>query len=458
MADYESITDVTGNMSTEGPTTLCDKNLQEAVEALAEREGEVAKLHQQIKEILLINHKWDEEYNDLKRLYESCIKEQGQSSSASQKKDKTMAEGLERGKEELIEQLEHLKLEKEKIERKYSDLKFKYDHMKSQRNDLLKTQAKALSVAPPPSSARVAQMKEEIDLLKSQVQAFKEDYEAEKRDRERLASEKETERLRYEAEIVSMKIQLDRSTSELVHYKNEAKRLGQQLRLKQQREEEQFRRHLESQGYSARKTLPPLDPFVEKDVYPLYYSQSTPSIPPSSLPSPTSATPPTRRLSLGYQTHMSEVTRPLYEGEPQTRRRSIPFYNHAYQKNPSNTSNNYHTQVPEDHPPRSVSPQIHRVGHLRLYSRESDPNMADVSGGETEAPSLLSPCNDLNTSYEQAVQRRVELDLKSSSLSRGNVNNHGSFLSNGGLGSEENVSVSSDFNAKESASHHSSSI
>lgn len=84
--------------------------------------------------------------------------------------------------------------------------------------------------------------------------------------------------------------------------------------------------------------------------------------------------------------------------------------------------------------------------------------MADVSGGETEAPSLLSPSNDLDTSYEQAVQRKVELDLKSSSLSRGNVNNGGSFLSNGQLGSEEDVSVSSDFNAKESASHHSSSI
>lgn len=54
MADYESITDVTGNMSTEGPTTLCDKNLQEAVEALAEREEEVAKLHQQIKEVRYI--------------------------------------------------------------------------------------------------------------------------------------------------------------------------------------------------------------------------------------------------------------------------------------------------------------------------------------------------------------------------------------------------------------------
>ena len=37
---------------------------------------------------------------------------------------------------------------------------------------------------------------------------YQEDYEAEKRDRERLVSEKETERLRYEAEIVSMKIQV----------------------------------------------------------------------------------------------------------------------------------------------------------------------------------------------------------------------------------------------------------
>lgn len=58
----------------------------------------------------------------MKRLYDSCIKEQSQSSSASQKKDKTNAEGLERGKEELIEHLEHLKLEKEKIERKYSGI------------------------------------------------------------------------------------------------------------------------------------------------------------------------------------------------------------------------------------------------------------------------------------------------------------------------------------------------
>ena len=58
----------------------------------------------------------------MKRLYDSCNKEQAQSSSASQKKDKSMTEGLERGKEQLIEQLEHLKLEKEKIERKYSGI------------------------------------------------------------------------------------------------------------------------------------------------------------------------------------------------------------------------------------------------------------------------------------------------------------------------------------------------
>ena len=81
--------------------------------------------------------------------------------------------------------------------------------------------------------------------------------------------------------------------------------------------------------------------------------------------------------------------------------------------------------------------------------------MPDVSSGETEALPILSPCNDLDTSYEQTVQRRVELDLKSSSLSS---RNNGSFLSNGGLGSAEDVLVSSDFNAKESTPHHSSSI
>lgn len=50
------------------------------------------------------------------------------------------------------------------------DLKAKYDHIKSQRNELLKTQAKA---GPAPPSTRLEQMKEEIDLLNSQVQAYK---------------------------------------------------------------------------------------------------------------------------------------------------------------------------------------------------------------------------------------------------------------------------------------------
>lgn len=52
MADYESVAGRTGIIGTpESQSTLSDKNLQEALEALAEREDEVSKLHQQIKEV-----------------------------------------------------------------------------------------------------------------------------------------------------------------------------------------------------------------------------------------------------------------------------------------------------------------------------------------------------------------------------------------------------------------------
>lgn len=162
--------------------------------------------------------------------------------------------------------------------------------------------------------------------------------------------------------------------------------------------------------------------------------------------------PQTRRLSLGYQTHMSEVTRPLYESDQVRRRSSIPFYSQTHNSPPRN---NYHNNAPEDHGTdlRSVSPQIHRVGNLRLYSRESDPNLIDVSSN-TEGEGSL--CNDLDTSYEQAVQRRVELDVKSSLH-----NGDGGFsLANGGemVGGEELANNSLQLNAEDSTIRHSSSI
>lgn len=79
----------------------------------------------------------------------------------------------------------------------------------------------------------------------SQLKAYKDDFNAERRDRERMGEEKETAAVRSEAEVTSLKLQLERCRSELTHYTAEANRLSQQLRLKSQMEEEQYKRHLE---------------------------------------------------------------------------------------------------------------------------------------------------------------------------------------------------------------------
>lgn len=60
-----------------------------------------------------------------------------------------------------------------------------------------------------------------------------------------MNEQKENAAVRYEAEVTSLKLQLDRCRSELAHYTAEANRLSQQLRLKSQMEEEQYKRHLE---------------------------------------------------------------------------------------------------------------------------------------------------------------------------------------------------------------------
>ena len=80
----------------------------------------------------------------------------------------------------------------------------------------------------------------------TQLKAYQEDFDAERRDKERLASEKQNSALKYEAELTSLRLQLDRCRNDLAHYTAEATRLSQQLKLKSQYEEEQYRKHLES--------------------------------------------------------------------------------------------------------------------------------------------------------------------------------------------------------------------
>ena len=81
--------------------------------------------------------------------------------------------------------------------------------------------------------------------LSFQLKTYQEDFEAERRDRERLSSEKQSAALRYEADTTSLKLQLDRCRNELARYTTETNRLAQQLKLKQQFEEEQYKKHLE---------------------------------------------------------------------------------------------------------------------------------------------------------------------------------------------------------------------
>ena len=66
-----------------------------------------------------------------------------------------------------------------------------------------------------------------------------------------MNEEKESSTVRYEAEITSLKLQLERCRHELAHYTAEANRLSQQLRLKSQYEEEQYKKHLESRVSSG---------------------------------------------------------------------------------------------------------------------------------------------------------------------------------------------------------------
>ena len=75
-----------------------------------------------------------------------------------------------------------------------------------------------------------------------QLKAYQEDFDAERREKERLMVEKQNERLRLQAEITSLQLQLDRCRTELSHYSSEATRLAHQLKIRNQVEQEQYRR------------------------------------------------------------------------------------------------------------------------------------------------------------------------------------------------------------------------
>ena len=61
-----------------------------------------------------------------------------------------------------------------------------------------------------------------------------------------MAEHNQSAAIRYDAEVTSLRRQLERCRNELAHYTSEAHQLSQQLRLRSQSEEEQYKRHLEA--------------------------------------------------------------------------------------------------------------------------------------------------------------------------------------------------------------------
>ena len=59
--------------------------------------------------------------------------------------------------------------------------------------------------------------------------------------------ERQNERLRSQADITSLQLQLDRCKTELAHYSTESTRLAQQLKIRNQVDQEQYRRCPEDQ-------------------------------------------------------------------------------------------------------------------------------------------------------------------------------------------------------------------
>ena len=73
---------------------------------------------------------------------------------------------------------------------------------------------------------------------------YQEDFDLERREKERLKEEKENERLRLQAEVTSLQLQLDRCRTELSYYSSETNRLAHQLKIKCQADQEQYTTYL----------------------------------------------------------------------------------------------------------------------------------------------------------------------------------------------------------------------
>jgi rubrerythrin len=217
----------------------------------------MAQLRAQNEELMHINSEWDKEYREQSEAFRRYQFDAQQ----AQTENHTIIARLK-------EKIASLEEERDRLDDELARYR-REGHALRER----------LAVAESMKSATGgAALEEEVALLRQQVKAYQEDFEAEKRDKEQMRDEKHRAAIKYEAEKTSLQLQLDRCQTDLAHFTSEANRLAQQLKLKSQYEEDRYRKHLESKGFVSRSPgdLPPLDPFVEID-------QNVPALPPRSL-------------------------------------------------------------------------------------------------------------------------------------------------------------------------------
>ena len=107
-----------------------------------------------------------------------------------------------------------------------------------------------------------------------------------------------------------------------------------------------------------------LDPYVEND--------RLPGVNGYSCHGTSSSKMYPRKASLTYHTHMSDHTHT--NSHTHITDHPLPLYNPKVYQYSDTNQRHYSTTSEDEQPCRSVSPQIHRMGHLALYSRDIDDN------------------------------------------------------------------------------------
>ncbi|XP_077878297.1 TNFAIP3-interacting protein 3 isoform X1 [Ictidomys tridecemlineatus] len=216
-------------------------------------EQKIRCLEKQRKELLQVNQQWDQQFRNMKELYERKVAElrtrlraaEGALGELECQRRSQSAGGAPRGprreeeRETLNEELQELKKENKLLKEKNALAMKKKEHYECEIQRLNKALQDALKIegASSPGDRRgmcpvecshVA-TRTEVEVLKQQVQIYEEDFRRERSDRERLSREKEELQRAHQAS----RAQLARLGSQIKVCQMEKEKLEKQLKQMQ---------------------------------------------------------------------------------------------------------------------------------------------------------------------------------------------------------------------------------